>query len=74
MSTTMVTTGIIEQLQPSMSCGRFTMTGNCPHAAEFPIMLKQPHDTNTYMLLILGLYGGDIIYSFPSQPGTAVFG
>ena len=28
-----------------ISCGRFTMIGNGPHAAEFPVILKWPHDT-----------------------------
>ena len=28
-----------------ISCGRFNMTGKGPRAAEFPVILKQAHDT-----------------------------
>ena len=30
--------------KPIISCACFSMTGNGPSAAEFPVMLKQAHD------------------------------
>ena len=37
-------------LSIQISCGRFTKTGNCLGTAEFPVMVKRPHDN------ILGLH------------------